>query len=168
MRKERQKLLADLLGVLCALILGGVFYAVMVYQLAGEEPAKRKGAAFVQGMQLPAIALEGGTLISEEEKVVRMGGEDCRTRTRVYAFADGSQCRVISAAPAAYLERLVIEGWTPQLITGFVLDEMEAVYALRGDQAILTAQDGDFVYMIETAANEQKVYALGAQARIEP
>lgn len=168
MRKERQKLLADLLGVLCALILGGVFYAVMVYQLAGEEPAKRQGAAFVQGMQLPAVVLEGGTLISEEEKVVRMGGEDCRTRTRVYAFADGSQCHVISAAPAAYLERLVIEGWTPQLITGFVLDELEAVYALRGNQAILTAQDGDFVYMIETEANEQKVYALGAQARIEP
>ncbi len=166
MRKEKQKLLADLLGVLCALILGGVFYAVMVYQLAGEETARQKGMAFEPGMQLPAVEVEGGTLISEEEKVVRMGGENCRTRTRVYTFADGSQCRAISAAPAAYLERLVIEGWTPQLITGFVLDEMEAVYALRGDQAILTAQDGDFIYMIETAANEQKVYALGAQARI--
>ncbi len=167
MRREKRRLLADLLGFLCALILGGVFYAVMVYQLAGEEPAEKKTARFVQNMPFPAMTLEGGTLISEEQKVVRMGGADCRTLTRVYAFEDGSQCQLISAAPAAYLERLALEGWTPQLITGFVMDDLEAVYALRGDRAVLAAQNGDFVYMIEAAADEQKLYALGTQARIE-
>lgn len=170
-----------LLGFLCALVLGAVFYGTMVYQLAGEasggapQPLRANGtpAPLAQGESAqrlfpgPLLALGGAQLTGEEAQDVRMGGETCRVVTRTYALEDGSAATVISATPASYLERLREESWQPQLITGFVLGEMDAVYALRGETGLLAARSGDFVYMLMSRREEQALYALGAQAALE-
>ena len=96
-----------------------------------------------------------------------MGGQTCRVVTRSYTLADGSTARALSATPAAYLERLSAEGVQMQLITGFVVAGMDAVYALENGTAVLAARDGDFVYLIEAETNEQALYALGAAASLE-
>lgn len=49
-----------------------------------------------------------------------------------------------------------------QLITGYVLVGMDALYAVENGVGILAARDGDFVYMIEAVAGESAIYALGA------
>lgn len=172
--------LVALAGFACALVLGGVFYATMVYQLAGEESAAQVTAAqqaalepLVQTQdvrsQFPGalLALNGGTLLSEQAEDVDMGGTRCRVVTRTYALADDTRVLAVSATPAAYLERLSAENWQAQLITGFVVGEMDAVYALCGNRGMLSARDGACIYMIEAEADEQTLYALGTAAYLE-
>ena len=74
---------------------------------------------------------------------------------RRYALEDGTQAEAITAQPAAYIERLSEEKWTAQLITGFVLAGMDAVYAVRGEEALLCARAGDTVYAPLARAAEQ-------------
>ena len=162
--------LTALLGALCALVLCVVFYGTMVYQLAGEERAlaqQPQNAAAADGYPAKTLSIEGGVLLDERRETVRMGGADCHVVTRVYAFADGSQATAVSAVPAAYIERMSEENWQAQLITGFVLGEEEAVCARRGNEGMLAARNGGAVYMLISAAEEQELYALGAQAKIE-
>lgn len=186
-RKKKKRALAGVLtglvGLICAAILGALFYGTMVYQLAGETDAQAaaRAQARVLGTPIPLeqgvdvrslfpgalLALGEGTLIEEQAQDARMGGRTCRVITRIYALADGTQARAVSATPAAYLERLSEEGWQPQLITGFVIGELDAVYALRGDECMLAARDGELVYMIEAQTSEQAAYALGAMAYLE-
>ena len=177
-RKKRSRLLGGLtavLGFACALVLGALFYGSMVYQHAGERPAE--GARLTQtpaplgtaGAQFPGAALElsEGTLIHEAAEDVRVGGEVCRVLTRTYRLEDGTQAEAITAQPAAYIERLSEEKWTAQLITGFVLAGMDAVYAVRGEEAMLCAREGNTVYVLLSQADEQTLYALGASATVE-
>ena len=166
MAKKRKGLtaagvLAGLLGFGCALILGALFYGTMVYQLAGED------ASPAAGQTGGALALSAGTLAAEERTAQKVGGAVCDVLTRTYALEDGTQARVITASPAAYLERLSAKGVTMQPITGFVIDNLDAVYAQAGDAGLLAARDGDTVYVIEGAMDQQKLYELGALARRE-
>lgn len=156
-------LLLNALGLICALVLGGIFFCAMVYQLAGED-VPDASAAQAAGV----LALDAGTLLSESHESVEMGGALCSVITRIYALQDGTTAEAVSAQPAAYLERMAQEKWEPQLITGFIIAGMDAVYALRGEECLLAARTGDTVYMIRTAAAEQAAYALGAGAYLEP
>ena len=177
-KKKRSRLLGGLtavLGFACALVLGALFYGSMVYQHAGERPAE--GARLTQtpaplgtaGAQFPGAALElsEGTLIRETAEDARVGGEVCRVLTRTYQLADGTRAQAVSAAPAIYLEWLPQEGFAPQLITGFVVAGMDAVCEMRGEEMALAARDGDFVYLVLAAVQEQTMYALGAGASLE-
>ena len=172
-----------LVGLLCALVLGALFYGTMVYQLAGEEGEQQRaqahaaatpapiaegtpGEALFPGALLaldPACAQETGAAAQD----VRVGGAVCRVVTRSYTLADGSTARALSATPAAYLERLTGSGVQMQLITGYVLADMDALCVVEGATSILAARDGDFIYMIETEAGGQTLYALGAAAVLE-
>ena len=180
-RKKRSRLLGGLtavLGLACALVLGALFYGSMVYQHAGERPeagarltqtpapllAAADGAAQFPGA---ALALSEGTLIRETAEDARVGGEVCRVLTRTYQLADGTRAQAVSAAPAIYLEWLPQEGFAPQLITGFVVAGMDAVCEMRGEEMALAARDGDFVYLVLAAVQEQTMYALGAGASLE-
>lgn len=169
-----------MLGLCCALVLGGVFYAAMAYQLAGgvetATPAAWKAetpAPLMQGMTAAQLypgalmAIEGMQLVFEQAQDVEIGGTLCRAVTRVYAMEDGRQAEAVSAYPAAYLYRMAQEGYEPQLITGFVLAGMDAVYALSGDRCALYARDGECVYAVFAPAEEQAAYALGAAAYLE-
>lgn len=168
MAKRRKRwtvsgVLAALMGFLCAVVLGALFYGTMVYQLAGED---------TRGLEQPAepggiLALNEGALIGEIQTQEKVGGVLCTVVTRSYQLGDGAQARAITAHPAAYLERLAAQGVSMQLITGFVIDDLDAVYALAGETGILAARSGDQVYMIEAAADQQTLYALGARARRE-
>ncbi len=151
-----------LIGTACALVLGAVFYGAMAYQLAGGEAAQT-GAAQAEG----ALALGDAQLVFEQTLQERHGGQDCTVLVRRYALEDGTQAEAISAQPAAYLQRMSREGWQPQLITGFVLAGLDAVYATRGEECLLAARDGEQVYMIRAGADEQAAYALGASAFLE-
>ena len=71
---------------------------------------------------------------------------------------------MITASPAAYIERMKQEGWQAQLVTGFAIGETDAVYARSGENAMLCARDGETVYMIIAQADEQTLYALGVDA----
>ncbi|MGN0773006.1 MAG: hypothetical protein ACI4MP_04370 [Candidatus Ventricola sp.] len=153
-----------LVGAACALVLGAVFYGAMAYQLAGGEAAAQTDAAQADGATL---AIEGAQLLSEQTQTERRGGEDCTVLVRRYALEDGTQAEAITARPAAYIERLSEEKWTAQLITGFVLAGMEAVCAVRGEDAMLCAREGDTVYALLAQADEQTLYALGAAAGLE-
>ena len=169
-----------LLGLLCALVLGAVFYGAMVYQLTGEETRAAQQTApqhtpapLAQGLggdmlyPGPLLAISGAQLAGETAEDVRFGGRMCRVIRRTYALPSGERSTAVSAYPAAYLERMAQESYVPQLITGFSLAGMDAVYALRGQDALLCARSGEYVYMIETAADEQSAYALGAAAYLE-
>lgn len=152
-----------LVGTICALVLGAVFYGAMAYQLAGGEAAAQTGAAQTTG----ALALGDAQLVSEQTLQERHGGRDCTVLVRRYALEDGTQAEAITAQPAAYIERLSEEKWTAQLITGFVLAGMDAVYAVRGEEAMLCARAGDTVYALLAQADEQVLYAMGAAAGVE-
>ena len=131
--------IAALLGFVCALVLCALFYGAMVYQLAGEPEAAQEAA--VTGL----LALSSGTLLEETTAQQEVGGALCSVTTRVYALADGAQARAITATPAAYLERLTARDVEMQLITGFVIDDLDAVYARSGNMGILAARSGDTV-----------------------
>ena len=145
--------LAALLGVVCALILCALFYGTMVYQLAGESG----------GDAAPA----GGTLEDESRQNIRMGGKTCDVLTRTYRLEGGAQVQAVTASPAAYIERMKEEGWQAQLITGFAIGPLDAIYAVSGENAMLCAQSGQTVYMILAQADENALYALGADAVFE-
>lgn len=155
--------MAGALGLLCALVLGVVFYGTMVYQLTGSEEEEIAR----QDLQGKSLALSGCTLLSEKTEQVEMGGEICTVLTRVYAAQDGAQVKAITASPAAYLEALSQEGFAAQLITGFTLYGLDAVYETRGDEGVLAARSGDTVFMLRAQATEQQMYAYGASAVVE-
>ena len=160
------RLFTALIALLCALVLGGLFYATMVYQLAGEDAASRRAGDGAAALRV--ISLGEGTLVRQETGAQELGGEVCSVVTREYALGDGASALAISATPAAYMERLALEGWTPQLITGFMLAGLDAVYEQNGDRAMLVAREGDAIYLIEAAAGEETLYALGAGAELVP
>lgn len=165
-KKRKSRLtgaLMALLGAACALILCAVFYGTMVYQLADRTD----GAQAKQAEPAKTLALGSGEMEGESRERVQMGGKLCDVLTRTYLLADGTRAQAITASPAAYIERMKQEGWQAQLVTGFVLGEEEAVYALRGSEGMLAARSGDAVYMLISAAQEQELYALGSQAKIE-
>ena len=130
--------LAALLGVVCALILCALFYGTMVYQLEDES-----------------------------RQNIRMGGKTCDVLTRTYRLEGGAQVQAVTASPAAYIERMKEEGWQAQLITGFAIGPLDAIYAVSGESAMLCAQSGQTVYMILAQADENALYALGADAVFE-
>ena len=158
------RLFTALIALLCALVLGGLFYATMVYQLAGEDAAPSR---VDNEAALRVISLGESTLVRQEAGVQEFGGAKCSVITREYALDDGASALAISATPAAYMERLSLEGWTPQLITGFMLAQLDAVYEQNGDRAMLVAREGDAVYLIEAEAGEEALYALGVGASLE-
>lgn len=168
------------IGLLCAIVLFLIFYGTMVYQLADETRGGRQGARLAatpapleQGTAASALfpgallSLGEGVLQEETAQDVRAGGEICRVVTRRYALNGGGSALAVSAVPAAYLETLSDERFTPQLITGFMLAGMDAVYETRGDEALLAARDGDFVYLIRANAGEQAIYAMGMEASLD-
>lgn len=164
-RKKRVSgAIAAAVGFLCAAVLGALFYGAMVYQ-APDVP--ESGMAADVQEEGGVLALEGGQLLSEQTVEAGYGGQTCTALVRTYRMEDGAQAEAITASPCAYLERLTQEGWTPQLITGFTLAGLDAVYALRGDECLLAARQGDTVYMIRAGADEQAAYALGAGACLE-
>lgn len=182
-RKKGGRLTAlamGLLGFVCAMVLFVIFYGTMVYQLSGEESGGAQSARLTSspgplvqgapaGAQFPGalLALGESALLEERIEEVRAGGELCRVVTRRYGLAGGGEALAVSAVPAAYLESLSEERFEPQLITGFVLAGMDAVYEMRGDEALLVGRDGEFVYLLRASAGEQEIYALGAGARLE-
>ena len=93
-----------------------------------------------------------------------MGGKTCDVLTRTYRLEGGAQVQAVTASPAAYIERMKEEGWPAQLITGFAIGPLDAIYAVSGENAMLCAQSGQTVYMILAQADENALYALGADA----
>jgi len=150
-----------LAGLLCALVLGAVFYGAMAYQLAGE---KHDGMARADMQAGALLALPDAQLLSETAQQQAFGGEICSVVTRVYQMENGAQAQTVTASPAAYIERLAVQGYEAQRVTGFVLAGMDAVYSIRGEEGMLSARQGDRIYMLSAPADEQTIYALGAAA----
>ncbi|MBR5302592.1 MAG: hypothetical protein IKU38_07135 [Clostridia bacterium] len=165
--KKRKNLLQSVIGVLigaaCASVLFAAFYGAMAYQLAGEK----RQAAPAAGGQHALLSISGAQFISEQTMLQEMGGEACTVSVRLYRGSDGLEIEAVSASPAAYIERLAREKWTAQLMTGFTLAGMEAVYSVRGGEGVLSAREGERIYMLRAAADERTLYALGADARLE-
>lgn len=164
-KKWMRNAVSLLIGTACALVLGAVFYGAMAYQLAGGEVAQDGQG---QDGQAPGtLALQEAQLLSEQVLRERRGGQDCTLTQRQYQREDGTQATLITAQPAAYIERLSEENWTARLITGFTLAGMEAVYAVRGEETMLCARQGEVIYMLLSPADEQTLYTLGAAAVLE-
>ena len=159
------RLLVALSGLLSALLLAGMFYGTMVYQLSGEDEGQV--AAPSQDAPSGVLALGEGELLGEETQEITLGGVTCTVITRTYALSGDTAALAITASPAAYLERLAQENWQPQLITGFVLAGLSAVYEQKDERGLLAARAGDTVYLLETEASEQALYALGAGAWLQ-
>lgn len=176
--------LITLLGIFCAVILGALFYGAMAYQMADGQadtsaadwtllgakstPLPLDVTADVEALfpgALLALDETSAELLEESAQDEMVGGQVCRVVTRSYALAGGTPVQAISASPAAYLERLSEPDCEPQLITGFVIDDLDAVYVRRGDTAILAARDGETIYLVEAQVDETTLYALGAMAR---
>ena len=106
-------------------------------------------------------------LAAEQTAQQDVGGETCTVTTRTYHAADGLEIETVSASPAAYAERLSEEKWTAQLVTGFTLAGLDAVYSVRGEEGLLSARAGDRIYMLRAPVDEQALYVLGAGAYLE-
>lgn len=183
MRGKRKKsrvagALAALLGFVCALVLGVLFYGTMVYQLAGEDRTAPVQTASVDtpggGAQAGGVAFPGkllslgeGELTDEQATQELVEGVRCTVVTRVYTLGDGTRALAVSATPAAYMAKLAELGYAPQLVTGFALAELGAVCEARDGELLLAARDGDFVYFIAAGASEQTMFALGSSATLE-
>ena len=168
MKKRKNRLsnaIGLLIGLVCALVLAAVFYGAMAYQLADGAP---EGARAISVQEAGALlALSDAQLIAEDTQQQEIGGVLCTVTVRTYQTDAGIEAEAVSASPAAYIARLSQESWTAQLITGFTLAGMDAVYSLRGDEALLAAREGDWVYMLSAKADEQAMYTLGAGAYLE-
>jgi len=136
----------------------------MAYQLLDDEGKAQPAAQESESLRL---ALSGAQLVSEETVISEYGGESCTALVRSYALSGGARAEAITARPAVYIERLSEEGYASQLITGFVLAGMDAVYAIREEEAALCARSGDTIFMLRTAADEQTAYSLGTGAYLE-
>lgn len=152
--------LAALLGVVCALILCALFYGTMVYQLAGES---REDAAPAGG----TLALSAGTLEDESRQNIRMGGKTCDVLTRTYRLEGGAQVQAVTASPAAYIERMKEEGWQAQLITGFAIGRWTRFTPSAGKTRCSARRAARPYTMILAQADENALYALGADAVFE-
>lgn len=167
--------LTALLGFVCALILGALFYGTMVYQFAGEDGQAETGEAAeqavtqVDGLTFPGqlLALSEGELTDEQAAQETVDGVHCAVVTRTYTLADGTQVFAVSASSTAYMARLAEAGYTPQLVTGFSVAGLSAVCEARGQEMALAARDGECVYLIAAQASEQTMYALGASSLLE-
>ena len=151
-----------LVGIACALALGAAFYGVMAYQLA-DGPQKSAETALPDAL----LAIADVELAAEQTAQQDVGGETCTVTTRTYHAADGLEIETVSASPAAYAERLSEEKWTAQLVTGFTLAGLDAVYSVRGEEGLLSARAGDRIYMLRAPVDEQALYVLGAGAYLE-
>ena len=174
-RSAAGRLFSGLLGLACAAVLGFLFYGVMVYQLTGDDAPQEaqtqaSPAPLVPGQSTAALfpgellALPGLVLEGEQARDEEYGGKSCRVITRTYRRDDGAEIKAFSAYPAAYVQRVAQEGFAAQLVTGFSIGMLDAVYALRGSDAALYARNGECIYVITAPADEQAVYALGAAA----
>lgn len=167
--KKRKNWLSNAIGLLiglaCALVLAAVFYGAMAYQLADGALESAQAIAVQEAGAL--LALSDAQLVSEGTRQQEIEDVLCTVTTRTYRTDTGVEAEAVSASPAAYIARLSDEGWTAQLITCFTLAGMDAVYSLRGDEALLAAREGDWVYMLRAEADEQTMYALGAGAYLE-
>lgn len=153
-------------GLLCALALGVLFYGAMVYQLADDgtaSDAQRTEQARTGGR----LMLEDAQLLEEERLEERRGGQRCTVLVRRYQLEGGAQAEAVTAAPAAYIERLSEEKWTPQLTTGYTLAGMEAILAVRGEECMLCARQGEMIYMLCMRGGEAQLGALGASAGLD-
>lgn len=175
-------ILMGLVGLLCALLLGALFYGMMVYQLAGIDGGTEDGALVAEGT--PALLEEGtpvqalfpGVLLALDPSMaqqtgitaqdVTVSGQVCRVITISYALEGGGTARTISATPEAYLERLSDSGVQMQLMTGFVLAGLDALYAVQGEARLLAVRHDGCVYVLEAEADEQTLYELGAGAAL--
>ena len=162
-KKWFSKAVGALVGLACALMLGALFYGAMAYQLSGE-PAQRNQEP---GSESGLLALPGAQLLSEQTQQQEMGGALCTVTTRIYKTQDGLEVEAVSASPAAYIARLSEEGWTAQLITGFTLAGLDAVYSVRGKEGMLSAREGERIYMLRCAANAQTLYEKGTLAKLQ-
>ena len=151
-----------LFGLACALVLGAVFYGAMAYQLADGQ---KQDAAVIS--QDALLTLPGARLHFEQTVLQEMGGETCTVTVRRYQADNGIEIEAVSARPAAYIERLARENWTAQLMTGFSLAGLDAVYSVRAEEGMLSCRNGEWVYMLRAAADERTLYTLGTSARLE-
>ena len=151
-----------LIGFVCTLMLGAVFYGAMAYQLADGQ---KQDAAVIS--QDALLTLPGARLHFEQTVLQEMGGETCTVTVRRYQADNGVEIEAVSASPAAYIERLARENWTAQLMTGFSLAGLDAVYSVRAGEGMLSCRHGNRVYMLRAAADERTLYTLGTNARLE-
>lgn len=175
-------ILMGLVGLLCALLLGALFYGMMVYQLAGIDGGTEGGALPAEGTPapleegLPVQVLFPGVLLALDPSMaqqtgitaqdVTVSGQVCRVITISYALEGGGTARAISATPEAYLERLSDSGVQMQLMTGFVLAGLDALYAVQDGVLLLAVRNGGCVYVLEAEADEQTLYELGAASAL--
>lgn len=163
MKKRKRSALAwivsMLLGFVCAVVLGAVFYGTMVYQLAGESGAQRQNLSGV-------LALDA---VPEKEETLEeiFGGEVCSVVKRTYVLDGGLHVQAVTASPAIYFERIAQEGFVPQLVTGFSLAGMDAILQRNGETGLLAAGNGERAYLLIADADDQTLYALGAGALLE-
>ena len=163
-RKWIQSAMELLLGLVCVLVMGIVFYGAMAYQL-GADVQKEKPEAQISADAL--LALPGAQLISEQTQEQEMGGQRCTVTVRLYRADSGLEIEAVSAAPAAYIERLSQEKWTAQPVTGFSLAGLDAVYSVRGEEGMLSCRSGERIFMLRAGADERTLYTLGAGACLE-
>ena len=109
------------MGLLCALLLGALFYGMMVYQLAGAgggtggeaAPVESTPAPLEEGLPIQAL-FPGGRLELDTPSATQTGitaqdvtvsGQVCRVITISYALEGGGTARAISASLVAPLTR---------------------------------------------------------------
>ena len=119
---------------------------------------------------MPRVVLRNTSYVGQHRGEGRILDQDCTQVVDSYVLEDGRTVRVITAWPPAWIETLAGSGWVPQLITGFNIGELPAVYYVNGTQSMLIAREDPYIYVIQVEGEDvdgQTVYALGVLASIE-
>ena len=172
-----------LILLVVVLAAAAAFYGFMVYQSASEdgESMAVKSAGLdpaglfprtspVPGEPVPRVVLRNTSYVGQHRGEGKILDQDCTQIVDSYVLEDGRTVRVITAWPPAWIETLAGSGWVPQLITGFNIGELPAVYYVNGTQSMLIAREDPYIYVIQVEGEDvdgQTVYALGVLASIE-
>ncbi|MBQ9010037.1 MAG: hypothetical protein IJ088_12025 [Clostridia bacterium] len=172
-----------LILLVVALTGAAVFYGFMVYQSAPEEGKETQTPAMaseldparllpqtspVPGEPVPRVILRNLQYAGQSD--VRESDPEYTVMSNHYQMQDGRSVHTMTAWPPVWLETLAGTGMVPQLITGFTIGSLPAVYYSNGVQSMLIAREDPYIFAIHVEGEDgdgQTAYALGVMATIE-
>lgn len=176
--RERKHILGHFLGDLFWYILA-IFVAVflaglVVYQNEPSENLMQSESIFTMLSQretedvpaeLPTIEELSDYFESQNRDSGEINGERYERFIRSYLLPDGRRIRVMRVSSAAYMEMLALSDWVPEIISGYVIGDLPAVYYTSSSGTMLAAREGNLLYIIELYGDDtdgQTIYTLGS------
>ncbi|MBR1709116.1 MAG: hypothetical protein IJ719_09845 [Clostridia bacterium] len=176
--RERKHVLSHILGDLLWYILT-IFTAVfltglVVYQNEPPESLMENESIFTMLTQretvdgwaeIPTIEELSDYFESQSMDSGEINGQRYERLICSYLLPDGRRIRVMRVSSAVYMETLALSDWVPEIISGYVIGDLPAVYYTSASGTMLVAREGNLLYIIELYGDDtdgQTIYTLGS------